>query len=160
MNDTAKLTITDTHILEVCCRIEEALAHLYRYFSELYADQPQMSALWEKTAKEEDNHAEQFRLACRLRGIGIKALKKDISRVNTVLEKIQYVYSGVQKIPPKLEDALKFAIRLEHSLADYHMNTIATFDDKGLALLFTSMMKHDRSHIEMLEKAYERVAAI
>jgi rubrerythrin len=149
------LRISNTDILEVCCKIEETCSNLYRFFSKLYADNPQVRALWEKTAIEEDNHAEHFRLACRLKGSGMKSLKTDMYMVTNTLTKMQSVYEGVQNSPPPLKEALRFAIKLEHSLADYHMHALATFDDENLAHLFESMLKNDQGHIQMLENAYE-----
>ena len=70
----------------------------------------------------------------------------------TILAKILTVYEGVQKSPPSLKEAFRFAIKLEHSLSGYHMESIATFEDENLAQLFTSMMKNDQGHIQMLEK--------
>lgn len=155
MASTTKLSITETHILEVCCKIEETCSSLYQYFSKLYADDPEASALWEKTSKEEDNHAEQFRLAHRLQGIGIQTLKTEMEKATTILNKIQAVYEAAQTSPPPLMDALRFAVKLEHSLADYHMNTIAVYEDESMARLFEAMMKNDREHIKRLEIATE-----
>ncbi len=150
-----KLSIGDTHILDICCQIEESCSKLYRYFSELYAENPQVSALWEKTSQEEDSHAAQFRLAYNLQGAGIQSLKTDLKRATALLAKIHAVYEGVQKTPPPLTDALRFAVRLEHFMADYHMNALATYTDESLARLFTSMMNNDYEHIGVLEKASE-----
>lgn len=160
MGETVKLSISDTHILAVCCRIEETCSELYRYFSRLYADNPQASALWDKTSKEEDNHAEQFRLAYRLQGSGIQELKTDMDKATSILTKIQSVYEGVRKSPPPLMEALRFAIKLERSLANYHMHAIAVFDDNSMASLFSAMMRNDREHIQRLEKAAEAAVVV
>jgi len=157
MAKDVKLSLNDTRILEICCRIEETSADLYRYFSEIYADNPQISALWEKTAMEEDSHAEHFRLACRLRGSGIQTLKTDINKATAILAKIQRIYESVQKSPPAIKDALQFAIKLELFLSEYHMSTVATYEDKNLEALFSSMMKNDKDHASMLEKVYKEL---
>jgi rubrerythrin len=157
MAEFSKLSVSETHILDICCKVEETCADLYRYFSRIYADSPQISVLWEKTAKEEDSHAEHFRLASRLKGSGIQSLKSDMYNVAVLLKKIQTIYASVQKSPPPLKEALKFAIKLEESMADYHMDTIASFEDKDLERLFASMMKNDKDHIVMLEQAYKEL---
>ena len=160
MAEYAKLSVSDTHILDICCKVEENCADLYRYFALIYADSPQISDLWEKTATEEDSHAEHFRLASRLKGSGIQSLKSDIYNVSVLLKKIQTIFASVQKSPPPLKEALKFAIKLEESMADYHMNTIASFEDKDLERLFSSMMRNDKDHILMLEKAHKDLSAM
>lgn len=157
MAEGVKLSVSDSHILDICCKFEEACADLYRYFSKIYDDNPQISALWEKTAMEEDSHAEHFRLAYRLQGSGIKTLKIDLYKATTILTKIQSIYETVQKSPPTLKEAFRFAIKLEESIADYHMNTIATFDDENLERLFSSMMRNDKYHVLMLKKAYKEL---
>jgi rubrerythrin len=157
MTDDAKFSITDIHILDICCKIEETCADLYRYFSKTYADSPQISALWEKTAKEEDSHAEHFRLAYRLQGRGIRSLKTDMNQANKTLTMVQGIYESVLKSPQTLKDALWFAIQLELLISEYHMNTLAAFDDKNLERLFSSMMNNDKDHISMLEKSYKEL---
>jgi rubrerythrin len=151
---STKLSVTENWVLDTCSMIEETCAALYRYFAELYADQPEVSALWAKTACEEDSHADQFRMAYRLHGNGMESLKLDDTRAKTLLAKMHSVYKHVQESPPSLNDAFQFAIKMEHSLAEFHMDSIASFSDKSLEKLFISMRKCDQQHIEMLEQAY------
>lgn len=159
MTDIRKLNNSDINVLNVCCQIEETCANLYRYFSKLYAEDTDFRALWEKTAKEEDNHAEQFRFACRLQNSGMHSLKVDIKKASAILAKMQSVYEGVQTFPPPPKEALRLSISLENSLADYHLNTIVDFDDPGLAKLFTSMMNNDKEHIQLLEKTLKKLSS-
>lgn len=154
MAEDVKLSISETNVLDICCKTEEACADLYHYFSKLYEDNPKASTIWKKTAVEEENHANQFRLASRLRGQGMKSLSTDSYKAKTLLAKLQSVYESVQKSPPPLKEAFRFAINLENSLSDYHMDTIATYEDESLANLFKAMMENDREHIQMLENAF------
>ncbi|MBL0224511.1 MAG: hypothetical protein IPQ16_02675 [Geobacteraceae bacterium] len=71
----------EVYILNICLAIEETCAGMYRYFAQLYADNPAAADLWTKTAQEEDNHAEQLSLACRLYGSGMKSLNTDVQNV-------------------------------------------------------------------------------
>jgi rubrerythrin len=135
--------------------MEETCAAMYRYFAEIYADTPHASALWAKTACEEDSHADQFRMAYRLRGNGMESLRLDLSRAKALLAKMQSVYKHVQDSPPSLKDAFQFAIKMEYSLAEYHMDSIGKFSDKNMEQLFVSMRRCDQQHIQMLEQAYE-----
>jgi len=79
-------------------------------------------------------------------------------KASKLLAKIQSVYTVVQTSPPTLKGALRFAINMEQSLAEYHMNTIATFENEGLERLFSSMMRNDNGHITMLENAYNELS--
>jgi rubrerythrin len=157
MPKEVKLSANDVHILDVCLRIEETCANLYRYFAGIHGDIPGAGALWEKTAKEEDSHAEHFRLACRLQGSGMESLKIDTSKAADLHARIQSVFDGVQKKPPTYKEALQFAVKLERSLADYHMSVVANFQQKSLERLFATMMKCDVEHQEMLEHALQEL---
>lgn len=159
MPNEVKLSTSDVHVLDVCCKIEESCALLYHYFSKLYAETPKASELWEKTAREEENHAEQFRLACRIQGSGMESLKIDSNKATTLHAGIQSVYEGVQKNPPTLKEALRFAIKLEQSMAAYHMSAVANFKERGLERLFASMMRCDKQHIEMLVNELKELEA-
>jgi rubrerythrin len=153
LSNQENLSTNNLHILEVCCKIEEGCSQLYHYLSLLFKDDPKVSALWDKTAKEEDNHAEQFRFACRTKGRGIEILKIDTQKADTILSRIQSIYDAVKKTPPTIKDALDIAIRLEQGMADYHMYAVAIFKDENMEQLFKAMMRYDNQHIEMLEKA-------
>jgi rubrerythrin len=158
MTENVRLNLNEVNVLEVCCKVEETFADLYRYFSTIYADNLQACKLWSKTAMEEDAHAEQFRFACRLLGSGMQTLKNNLNEVNTVLTKVQNVFENVQKSPPTFIEALELAITLENALASYHMEAIVTFDDLNLAKLFTSMMNCDKEHIKSLERIYDKLS--
>jgi len=152
------LSMSDTHILDVCCKIEEACEDIYRNFSRLYADNPKAHDIWVKTSLEEGNHAEQFRLASRLKGSGIKSLKTGLYEAQITLAKVKSINESIMKSPPSHKEALRFAIKLENSLAGFHMDTIAKFEDKDIASLFSSMMKNDQDHILILEKAFNELS--
>lgn len=154
MAENVRLNLDEVSVFHICYKIEKTYAELYRYFSNIYTNNPQVSRLWGKTAVEEDNHADQFKMASRLLGSGIKSLKINVSRANAVLTEVQSVYENVQKSPPSINDALLLAINLENSLSNYHMDSISNFDDMHFAKLFTSMMSSDQDHIQTLKKAY------
>ena len=155
MTEAHKLSLGEIGILEICCEIETSCAELYMYFSELYKDDDRISKLWKKTAGDEENHAEQFRFACRLLGTNIKTVKTNAERVISILEKIRSVHNAVKNNPPSIRDSLRFAINLEESLATYHMDTIIAFEDPHLMNLFVSMKNGDIEHIQMLQKAFD-----
>lgn len=154
----SKLSVTENSILETCCKIEETCAGIYWHFSRLFEDNPEACELWIKTAQEEEQHSEQFRLAYHIRGTGITSLNMDLSKATAMLNKLQAVNDKVQNSKPSLKDALRFAIEMERSLSEFHMIKIAEFEDKSLVSLFTSMMKNDKEHILLLEKRYKALS--
>jgi len=147
-------------ILEICIEIEQCSADLYRYFARIFADFPGMAKLWEKTAQEEDNHANQFILAIKLRKLKvIDDVTADIINAGSFLTLVKSISEGVKIIKPGRIDALATALDLEEKLAAFHADGVAHFVDEKYKKLFTAMMQADRNHIETLQKAYQKLTA-
>ncbi|QSV46629.1 ferritin family protein [Geobacter benzoatilyticus] len=145
-------------ILEICREIEECMAGLYHYYAEIFSDTPDMSKLWEKTAREEENHANQFALAINLRRQGVvQAVNTDLFTAETILNKLKSIYATVKQTRPAIADALRSAIKIEEKLAAYHMSSLALFQDESYRKLFEAMMKNDQGHIVSLERAFKTV---
>lgn len=151
--EMVKLDLEDMCILDFCVKIETKCEELYRYFAELYADIPEISLLWKKTANEEYNHAEQFKLAIRLRGVGIEGVRVDLSKAANIVEKLDTFLPRFKASNPTPAEALAFAIQLEEKLSEYHMSALVDFADNSLEKLFAAMAKYDKGHLEMLQKA-------
>ncbi len=145
-------------ILEICREIEECIAALYHYYADIFKDAPDISQLWEKTAREEENHANQFTLAITLyRQRVVQAVKTDLHTAETILNKLKSIYETVKQSRPTIADALRSAIKLEEKLEEYHMSSLAHFQDESYKKLFDAMMKNDQGHIVALERAYKKV---
>lgn len=145
-------------IMEVCRDIELWCAELYKFYADHFKDNPEISELWKKTADEEDNHANQFTLAIKLRRQGaIDSVMMDPFRAENTLNVIKSIYDGVRHTKPSLEDALRSAIKLEHKLAEFHSVAITCFVDDSFKKMFTAMMKADDYHIGKLQAAYEKI---
>ena len=87
------ITFNDQALLEKCRKIELLNQELYTRFAETYHDVPEAVYLWRKTAVEEQNHAEQFSLALKLKKglqmnstIPLDTADKLITRLNTIIE--------------------------------------------------------------------------
>jgi rubrerythrin len=143
--------------LDLCAGIEMKCAEIYRKFEMLYADLPEIASLWRKTALEEDNHAEQFKLAYRLRGKGIGEVKVDCEKIEALMQEIESCMDKIESVHPQLTSALRLAIRLEDTLSDFHMLKAVEFKDPELSKLFAAMMDNDRGHVTMLENALAKL---
>jgi rubrerythrin len=155
MEEIVKLKLGDLGILGLCAEIEGKCAELYRRFAVIHADRHELASLWLKTANEEENHAEHFKLAIRLRGTGMGGVKTNLSSVTTILEKIGNCLTKIQTARPSPTETLTFAIQLEENLSEYHMDSIVDYADVEMAKPFTAMAKCDRGHVEMLKAALE-----
>lgn len=153
------ITFNDQALLEKCRKIELLNQELYTRFAETYHDVPEAVYLWRKTAIEEQNHAEQFTLALKLKKglqmhstIPLDTADKLITRLNTIIE-------GLPAKTLSLLDALEFAIKLEQYLVKFHISCVATFTDASFQKLFNAMMKSDQDHIAAIEALHKKVAA-
>lgn len=150
--------MTTSDLLENCIRIERLLGQIYGTFMEQQAASPEYAALWEKTAREEHNHEQQFLLAKRLAcSMKTSAAVPDQPSDELVreLEKIRAAVAGTPLSPV---ESFRLAIGLEERLSAFHMDRMHIFPDESLHMLFKSMMHNDRDHVAALEKAFANLA--
>ena len=88
----------DQVLLEKCREIELLSRDLYNCFAESYTENPEAVHLWRKTACEEQNHADQFTLALKLR----KGLHM---RTDASLEKSELIIQSLKKTIPSLKNS-------------------------------------------------------
>lgn len=141
-------------IFDICSKIEACFAELYHYYSELFSDNPDASALWKKVAEEEENHLRQFEFADRLYRWADFAVTVEIARAQRVCDKMNALLVYVRHTPPALETALNKAIEMEEILADLHMASAVIFADKNTQKLFTAMAQSEQDHIQSLKRFY------
>lgn len=147
------LPMEHLRFLDRCAAFELACAKLYYNFERLFdAEDKAFSALWRKTAQEEENHAQQFDLAVRLKGVGMLSVKADLATAFDRLQKLEEYVETLMESKPSKEQALDLAIRLEEQLAELHMTSIVNFQDEELKRFFTAMMDNDRGHVGMLRE--------
>lgn len=155
--ELVKLSMDEIKVLDLFASIEMKCADLYRQFEVLYADLPEIALLWRKTAEEEDNHAQHFKLASRLKGRGMEGVMVDGVQGTIILQTIDTYLNKIQQSHPSPTEALSFAIQLEESLFEYHMSTVVHFIDPELSKLFKAMMGNDRGHVTMLHNALDNM---
>jgi len=152
------MTLSEQTLLEKCREIELLCKELYDYFGQLYAGNDEVVCLWKKTADEEQNHAEQFSLAIRLKKSLSCQVTVDSKQVDSIILQMKAVIGKVKLTPPDLQDALGYAIRLEKYLSDFHLACVVTFEDTNFKKLFNAMMNSDNEHIASLQAVYYRIA--
>jgi rubrerythrin len=151
------MTISERKLLEGCREIEILCKDLYTYFAELYDGNDEAVQLWQKTADEEQNHAEQFTLAIRLcRDLSCQ-VTVDPKLVESTILQMQSVIIKVKVNRPELKDALCSAIKLENYLADFHLGCVTCFKDNNYKKMFDAMMASDHEHIASLQTAYNKL---
>jgi rubrerythrin len=156
---TPPLPIESMLMLDQCALIEQKCAELYHHFATLHPDLPELQALWKKTALEEENHAQQFKMLSRMKGEGIETVKADASKVAAVLKKLDSLFEQVQGSAVSPADTLRLGIKLESYLKEYHANSVAVSGTPEMARLLNAMMEMDMEHEAMLERALEKLLA-
>lgn len=156
MTDSA-MGHTTQLLLENCREIEFLCRDLYRYFARIFADNSEMATLWNKTADEEESHAQQFTLALRLAKNLACEVQTDPAKIESVHAQLQRYFDKVKTTPPVPVDALQDVIKIEHYLAEFHLDCVAKFDDQSFNGLFRSMMSSDNDHIASLQRAYYKL---
>ena len=153
----ARSEIAAEHLLGCCYRVETAMAAFYWFLAELHKGTPEITALWRKTAGEEENHARQFEFALKFPNL-IADLVVKAEDVDRLLAEVLGLGAAVRATKPLAVDALRKCIDLEQRLADYHMNSIGIIHDSQMQKVFEAMMAADREHVQTLVEALDRLA--
>lgn len=138
--------------LQLCAEMEREMGELYRDFAAAHARDPGLAQLWMKTAREEDNHANQFELALRY-GEELGKVLVSADTVAALVETVREERCRHTGNPPSPTDALRAAVDLEDRFAHFHMSTITAFRSPNLRKLFEAMMAADREHSDALRGA-------
>lgn len=142
------------YILNACADIERCRAAAYEFLADAYRDEPQISALFHKTANEERNHEYQFLLALKKFVSSISSSAVALDKVEKYAAFARQSLDSVVKEIPSIGDALKMSILSETAFRQFHMDTAVLFEDPSLARLFAAMMAGDEQHLESLKQAH------
>jgi rubrerythrin len=155
--ENTKLSLNAVNTLSICAEIEEECANIYWYFSGLFKHDKHAQSMWHKIAREEENHAAQFKLAMHLKGAGMISVTLDEDKAKSLLVKVRLIHDRVRNSPPSMSDALQIAIKAEEALSKNHVCDLVVFSDKQLLALFTTMKNSDQEHVEFLQSEYDRL---
>jgi len=146
-------SLAHTRVLDLCRKIEESAARLYHRLAYVHRADGAISALWTKTAREEENHARQVEMVLRQRTPVARALTVDQAKAERALAMVQSLIGAVDTATPPVGQALEEAITLEGLLVQFHADYAVEFTEPSYQKLFRSMMAADRDHVAALEAA-------
>jgi len=132
---------------KILIEIESRLAELYGWFSEVYAEDAEASALFYRMARDERSHVALIQYERRL-----LRKEKDLSfKVDLSPKELEDTACEVSKLlllrsSPSLPEALGLALRFENSAAENHMEGIEIREAPGLSRLLKSLGREDRKH--------------
>lgn len=140
-------------LLSMCAEIEETIATIYRTLADS-PDYPQeLQQLWITMACDEDDHAQQLKLAARI--CNDKLLKEEklsSQRVSFLLSEARRFLSRLQKGPVRADKALQLASLLEEHFLQIHLQAAASFIDPQNQKMFQALAKGDKEHVERLQR--------
>jgi len=143
-------------LLNTCAKIERAVSDLYFLFEQTFSTTPQLALLWQKTAREELNHEQQFLLASRLYASQLTPDSSvSLERLLKILDAVHGVHNKAIQSPPSPKQALKLAISLEEQLVETHLKAVLCFDEQSVNRLFKAMMAADHEHVAALQKFFD-----
>ena len=145
--------IEKRRFIEVCREIELTMGRLYRRLAGLHAHEPRMAELWEKTAREEDAHAAQYKLGAPLLDAMLAAPRFELAEGLRLLGEIEGILGRIDRDPPGITEALETAVALERGFARFHMPNAFQFQEESHRRLAQAMMDADLKHVEALEDA-------
>jgi rubrerythrin len=157
LRDRFKLTAEERSTLDMCIMIEEKCAALYRHFEHLDGNTPDLAALWRAIASEEESHAETFRRADRLKGVGLEFVKSCDSSLG-LIQKINGIIDSSLETSPSRAEALACAITLEIEVQEYYLETTLKFDDTALEQAFMNNLFHTKEHVNLLQSALDGIS--
>ncbi len=137
-------------ILGACQMIENLCARLYSELARAHAADHEAHFVWNKTAEEELNHAQQIAMALRLtQGKGLDP-NVDLRRAHATISMLRSSLNDARARPPSVVDALRMAVSLEEHLSRFHLEEATVIDDPAMKSLFRAMQAADRQHVETL----------
>jgi len=140
-------------LLTRCAEIEETIAKIYRVLAAVPSYAEPLQQFWIEMACDEDDHAQQLKLAARL--CNDKILVDELlplDRIEFLLRETKRFLSRLQQGPVSADKALQLTHLLEEQFMQVHINSAATFSDPQLKKMFQALAHSDREHVERLQR--------
>lgn len=84
----ARMSVDMMAVLDKCAEVELKSMELYDLYADCFEHDVAVARMWRRVAREEENHANQFRLALKMREGAIKEITLDPCRVEYLLKNI------------------------------------------------------------------------
>lgn len=136
--------------LDILERIETELASLYRHFSTIISDDPEVSRLFEDLAADEDSHRLSIRYQQRVVRLNAKGFNEIPLQAEALAELLQAV--GRMKSAQAISSvaALRFAREVELSAGEHHLKNALGSSNPAIAGLLRSLGNGDEQHLATL----------
>ncbi len=140
-----------------CIAIEKTIGTIYRHLAESVSCDSELRSIWQKMAKEEDQHALDLGFAARLPGDGNFQPKADIMAklvrmhdfAKQALERAQ---SGL--LSPR--SAVELSLQLENEFLAIHIASAVEFKNESIGRMFAAIVRGDEEHCRAIRDYHAR----
>lgn len=147
------MCVTNQQVLIAMEKFEGKMAELYRWYSELYAEDAEASALFYKMSVDEKSHLNVVRYEKRLilqNPALFGAIKVDRRAVQEDTAKVEALLGARRRLA--LEEAVRLAMDLENGSAERCYRVALQETNPEVAKLLNGMGAGDRQHHEALKE--------
>ncbi|MHB8709559.1 MAG: ferritin family protein [Desulfuromonadales bacterium] len=141
--------------LAACALVEDKAAEIYRAMAAtaLAEKNQELAALWLQMAADEEDHAQQVRLAARLSREKIFVeLKMDREETPFAsLERIETLLKEVTSTRLNEPEMLRVAVELESHFHKVHTSYTILFQDPSMKKMFDALARADDKHLAGLK---------
>lgn len=136
--------------LDILERIETEIASLYRHFSEIISDDPEVTRLFADMAVDEDSH----RLSIRYQQRVVRLNAKSFNEIHLDDEALLGLLEGIERMKATSAitpvAALKFAREIELSAGEHHLKNALGSTNPDIAGLLRNLGNGDEEHLAQL----------
>jgi rubrerythrin len=131
----------------ICIAIEKTIGQIYRQLAATQEYDPELRAIWERMAEEEDKHARDLLFASRLPEQGNFAPNASVmAKVSTLRDSADRALDKVRSERLAAKAAVELSLQLENQFLELHIESAVTFEDESLRKMFAAIVCDDKEH--------------
>ena len=143
-------------ILRLIEKLEESLSKLYVLFSNKFSDNQEIKSFYHQLSVEEDSHRNlvnyQIRVARQNEDI-FSNVEVDVEEIKNALQKINLI---MENSSISIEDALRFTVNIEFSLAEQYAANLMKQSNKEFSKLIDSLVSGFKEHHKKIKNMAEK----
>lgn len=142
--------------LTTCALVEDKAAQIYRAMAAAARAQneEELGALWQEMAVDEENHAQQVRLAARLsrQNVFAKLNSEQEQAAFALLERAEALLNYVRANSLSELQMLQIAVELEKKFQKVHTAYTVLFQEVSMKKMFDALARADNTHLAGLKE--------
>jgi rubrerythrin len=140
--------------LDGCQKIEEAMGEVYRKLASVKGYSEKLRSIFERMARDEDDHARQLEHAKDVPVEAFKDRRFDQRKLEELMLRAHQLLRMAADPASSERLMLETAKDLEMEFIKIHLHNAVRIRDAALAERFRSMAREDQEHFETLDACY------